>query len=256
MALLSAFFRSIHVSVAENLLFSIESVYKYAGLSYSDCENLVTNPLTLVIIDDHALVRQGIRAFLETQPDLTVIGEGQSGEDAVRLAAAHVPDVLLIDLVMPGLDSITAIRQVKATSPRTQVVVLTSYHNDEHIFPALHAGALSYILKDLSPPELVQAIRLAAAGEATLHPRVAARVVQELRGESPSNPFTNLSDREIEVLRLIAAGHSNAEIAAKLVISDKTVKGHVSNILSKLHLADRTQVAVFAWQKGIVRSST
>jgi len=134
-------------------------------------------------------------------------------------------------------------------------VVLTSYHEDEHIFPALKAGALSYVLKDLSAEELAVAVRKAAAGEAVLHPRVAARVIKELQGLRPDrvNPFTELSERELEVLKLIADGMSNAEMAAKLVLSEKTIKGHVSNILSKLHLVDRTQAAVYAWREGIVR---
>jgi len=140
-------------------------------------------------------------------------------------------------------------------SPRSQVVVVTSYHEDEHIFPALKAGALSYLLKDLSSGELAAAIRKAAVGEAVLHPRVAARVIRELQGPRAErvNPFTELSERELEVLKLIADGMSNAEMAARLVLSEKTIKGHVSNILSKLHLVDRTQAAVYAWREGIVR---
>jgi NarL family two-component system response regulator LiaR len=210
--------------------------------------------ISLLIADDHALVRQGIRAFLELQPDLTVIGEADSGEAAVRLAAELVPDVVLMDLVMPGIGGVEATRQVKQVSPHSQIIVLTSYHEDEYIFPALRAGALSYILKDVGPDELADAVRQAARGESVLHPRIASRVVQELRGTRRDTPnlFTDLSDRELEVLRLIADGLSNAEIASKLVISEKTVKGHVSNILSKLHMLDRTQAAVFAWQQGLV----
>jgi NarL family two-component system response regulator LiaR len=153
------------------------------------------------------------------------------------------------------VDGVEATRKVKNSSPRTQVVVLTSYHEDEHIFPAIRAGAISYVLKDIGPDELADVIRKAAEGEAVLHPRVAARLIQEVQGrrDLSTNPFTNLSDREMEVLRLIAAGSSNAEIAEKLVLSQKTIKGHVSNILSKLHLADRTQAAVYAWREGIVR---
>ena len=213
-------------------------------------------PITILIVDDHKVVRQGVRAFLETQSDLSVLGEADSGEEAVRLAGQHVPDVILMDLVMPGsIDGVEATRQVKNTTPRTQVVVLTSYHEDEHIFPAIRAGALSYVLKDIGPEELADVVRKAAQGEAVLHPRVAARLIQEVQGKRgvALNPFTELSDREMEVLRLIAAGSSNAEIAEKLVISEKTVKGHVSNILSKLHLVDRTQAAVYAWREGIVR---
>jgi NarL family two-component system response regulator LiaR len=212
--------------------------------------------ITILIVDDHQVVRQGVRAFLETQSDLSVVGEASSGEEAVQLASQEVPDVILMDLVMPGgVDGVEATRQVKNTSPRTQIVVLTSYHEDEHIFPAIRAGALSYVLKDIGPEELAEVVRKAARGEAVLHPRVAARLIQEVQGNrrlSP-NPYTELSDREVEVLRLIAAGLSNAKIAEELVISEKTVKGHVSNILGKLHLGDRTQAAVFAWREGFVR---
>ena len=214
----------------------------------------MTDRISILITDDHALVRQGIRAFLELQPDLTVLGEADSGETAVRMAAELVPDVALMDLVMPGIGGVEATRQVKKVSPHTQIIVLTSYHEDEYIFPALRAGALSYVLKDVGPEELADTVRMAARGESVLHPRVASRVVQELRGTKRDTPniFTDLSDRELEVLRLIADGLSNAEIANKLVISEKTVKGHVSNILSKLHMMDRTQAAVFAWQQGFV----
>jgi NarL family two-component system response regulator LiaR len=197
-----------------------------------------------------------VRAFLDTQPDIAVVAEASSGEEAVVQAKQHVPDVVLMDLIMPGgIDGVEATRQVKNTSPRTQVVVLTSYHEDEHIFPAIRAGALSYVLKDIGPTELADVIRKAAHGEAVLHPQVASRVIQEVqgvRGDAP-NPFTELTERELEVLRLIADGLSNAEIAERLVLSEKTVKGHVSNILGKLHLGDRTQAAVYAWREGLVR---
>jgi NarL family two-component system response regulator LiaR len=214
----------------------------------------MTDKISLLITDDHALVRQGTRAFLELQPDISVIGEAGSGEEAVRMAAELAPDVVLMDLVMPGIGGVEATRQVKQVSPHSQVIVLTSYHDDEYIFSALRAGALSYVLKDVGPDELADTVRKAALGESKLHPRVAARVVQELRGARKGTPnlFTDLSDRELEVLRLIADGRSNAEIADKLVISEKTVKGHVSNILGKLHMLDRTQAAVFAWQQGLM----
>ena len=214
----------------------------------------MTDKISILITDDHALVRQGIRAFLELQPDIIVIGEADSGEAAVRMAADLVPDVVLMDLVMPGIGGVEATRQVKQVSPHSQIIVLTSYHEDEYIFPALRAGALSYVLKDVGPDELADTVRKAARGESVLHPRVASRVVQELRGTKRDTPnlFTDLSERELEVLRLIADGLSNAEIAAKLSISEKTVKGHVSNILGKLHMMDRTQAAVFAWQQGLV----
>ncbi len=211
--------------------------------------------ISLLITDDHAIVRQGIRVFLELQPDFTVLGEADSGEAAVRMAAELVPDVVLMDLVMPGMGGVEATRKVKQVSPHSQVIVLTSYHEDEFIFPALRAGAISYVLKDVSPEELAETVRKAAQGESVLHPRVASRVVQELRGAKRDTPnlFQELSDRELEVLRLIADGRSNAEIAEKLIISEKTVKGHVSNILSKLHMLDRTQAAVLAWQQGLMQ---
>ncbi len=213
------------------------------------------DPITVMIVDDHEVVRQGVRAFLDAQAELSVVGEAGSGIEAVKLVGERIPDVVLMDLIMPEMDGVEATRRIKNISPRTQIVILTSYHDDEHIFPALQAGAISYVLKDVKMDELVDAVIRAADGEATLHPRVAARIIQELHG-TPSeeiNPFTELTDREMEVLRLIAKGMSNSAIASELVISEHTVKGHVSNILSKLHLADRTQAAVYAWQKGVVR---
>lgn len=215
----------------------------------------MAEPVTVLLVDDHALVREGVRAFLETQPRIRVIGSADSGGEAVRLAVEHAPDVALVDLLMPGMDGVETTRQLVARSPRTRVIVLTSYHEDEHIFPAIRAGALSYLLKNVGPDELADAIRKAAAGEAVLHPRVAARVVAELygrRGEEP-NPFRELSERELGVLRLLANGLSNADIAERLSISEHTVKSHVGNILGKLHLADRTQAAAYAWREGVVR---
>jgi len=215
----------------------------------------MNEPITVLLVDDHKLVRQGIRAFLEARPEFQIVGEAGSGAEAVKLAQDHVPDVVLMDLIMPGMDGVEATRQVKDISPRTQVVVLTSYFDDEHIFPALEAGATSYILKDVDMDELAIAIKRTAAGEVTLHPPVAERIVKELHGGSQdeTNPFTKLTQRELQVLKLIANGLGNSQIAQELVISEHTVKGHVSNILSKLHLADRTQAAALAWQKGVVR---
>jgi DNA-binding NarL/FixJ family response regulator len=228
-----------------------EMCYDYSGLK----GGWMRDPISVLIADDHAVVRQGLKAYLDSLPDITVVAEADSGESAVRLASDVVPDVVLMDLVMTGIDGVEATRLVKMASPRTQIVVLTSYHQDEHIFPALQAGAISYILKDVKMEELANAVRRAAVGEATLHPRIAARVIQELHGarREDVNPFTELTEREMEVLKLIAAGLPNSKIAEQLVISENTVKGHVSNILSKLHLADRTQAAVYAWQQGIVR---
>ena len=210
--------------------------------------------ITVLIVDDHQMVRQGVRAFLEKQPDISVVGEAVSGAEALRLAAELAPDVTLMDLVMPEMDGVETTRRLKQVSPRSQVIILTSYHDDEHIFPAIRAGALSYVLKDVSSGELVEIVRKAARGEAVMHPHVAARVMEELRGgPRVQTPFSSdLSERELETLRLIAEGLNNSEIAERLVISEHTVKRHVSNILSKLHLVDRTQAAVYAWREGVV----
>ncbi len=215
----------------------------------------MAEPISILIVDDHEVVRKGVRAYLDTLSEFKVVGEAISGEEAIKLVSEFIPDVVLMDLIMPGMDGVETTRHIKTISPRTQVVVLTSYHEDAHIFPALKAGAISYILKDMRMDKLVEALHRAALGEVTLHPRVAARVLQNMRDGNKDEPnlFTDLTERELEVLRLIANGMTNSQIAEKLVISENTVKGHVSNILSKLHLADRTQVAVYAWQSGIVR---
>jgi DNA-binding NarL/FixJ family response regulator len=213
-----------------------------------------TNAITVMIVDDHEMVRRGASSYLEAQPDIVVVAQASSGEEAIKLARELIPDVVLMDLVMPGMDGVDATRKIKDTTPRTQIIILTSFHQDEFIFPALQAGAISYLLKDVKASELVEAIRRAAHGEATLHPRIAARVIKTFRSLDPqeATPFITLTEREMEVLKLIAKGYSNERIANQLVISMGTVKGHVSNILSKLHLVDRTQAAAFAWQEGIV----
>ena len=212
------------------------------------------NLVSILIVDDHEVVRNGIRSYLETIKDFDVVGEAESGEKAVKMVSELIPDIVLLDLIMPGMDGVETTRQIKKISPRTQVVVLTSYHEDVHIFPALKAGAISYILKDMKMEKLVDALQRAVRHEVTLHPLVAERVLQNIRGDDSEEPalFTELTERELDVLRLIAKGMTNSQIAETLVISENTVKGHVSNILSKLHLADRTQVAVYAWQRGIV----
>lgn len=215
--------------------------------------------ITVMLVDDHEVVRQGVKTYLNLQPDIEVVAEAGSGEKAVSLVAEYAPDVILMDLIMPGgMDGVEATRQIKQISPRSNIIVLTSYHQDEHIFPAIRAGALSYMLKSVKAPELADAIRKAIRGEAVLHPRVAARVVQELHGShlDDVNPFTELTDREMEVLRLVAQGLNNQEIAEEMFVTPKTVRSHTSNILSKLHLHDRTQAAVYAWQQGIVRRDT
>jgi len=215
----------------------------------------MSSPISIILVDDHEVVRRGVRTYLNTIPEFDVVGECSSGEEAINLVAEQIPDIVLMDLIMAGMDGIETTRQIKKISPRTQVVVLTSYHEDVHIFPALQAGAISYILKDMKMDKLVEALNKAVQGEVTLHPRVAARVLQNIRGEGGEDQqlFTDLTERELDVLKLIASGMSNSQIADELVITENTVKGHVSNILSKLHLVDRTQAAVYAWQRGIVR---
>ena len=214
----------------------------------------MSEPIRILLVDDHKIVRQGVRAFFDAHEGIEVIGEAGSGAAAVKMIEEHVPDVVLMDLIMPGIDGVEATRLAKNISPRTQIVVLTSYHEDEHIFPALQAGALSYILKDVTMDELAEAVFKASRGEATLHPQVASRVIQELHGrkKDENTLVVDLTKREMEILKVIAQGMTNIEIAEKFVISKYTVKGHVSNILSKLHLADRTQAAVYAWQQGVV----
>ncbi len=212
--------------------------------------------ISLLIVDDHKIVRDGIRAYLDTLEEIEVIAEAESGSDAVKLAEELAPDVVLMDLIMPGgMDGVDATWRVRQVSPRSKVVILTSFHEDSNIFPAIKAGALSYVLKSIDPEELAETIKAAAIGEAVLDSKVASRLMHEYRGgENESvQAYMQLTNREQEVLELIANGMSNAQIAENLVISEKTVKSHVSNILSKLHFADRTQVAVFAWKEGIVK---
>jgi NarL family two-component system response regulator LiaR len=211
--------------------------------------------ISVALVDDHTIVRQGIRAFLALEPGLVVVAEAGSGEGAVKIASEHHPDVMLLDLVMPGMNGIEATRQIKQVSAHTQIIILTSYPNDEHIVPALQVGALSYILKDVNATELVDMIYKAAKGEAMLNPRLAARVVQEVR-KPGSDSLSQLSEREHEVLLLIAQGHSNASIAERLIISERTVKSHVSSILGKLGMTDRTQLAVYTWQRGLISRFT
>lgn len=212
--------------------------------------------ITVMLVDDHKMICIGLSAYFATLPDIKVVAEADSGHTALELIQQHLPDVVLMDLNMPEMDGVEATRRIRSLSPRTQVIVLTSHHDDEYIFPAIRAGALSYLLKDIDPDELADAIRKANKGEAVLNSRVAARVVREMQGwRDEINPFTVLTNREMEILRLIAAGKNNRTIATELVISQKTVKSHITNILSKLHLKDRTEAAVYAWQQGVVRRS-
>ena len=212
--------------------------------------------IRILIADDHAIVRKGIRALLATEADIEVVGEAADGKEAVEKAERLHPDVILMDLVMPGMDGIEATRRITTRQPETRILVLTSFAEDEKVFPALKAGALGYLLKDAGPEELVRAIRQVYCGESSLHPAIARKVLQEL-SRPPEQPPTPepLTERELEVLRLIAKGKSNREIAEELVISEATVRTHVSNILGKLQLASRTQAALYALREGIAELS-
>lgn len=213
-----------------------------------------TDPIRVLLADDHTIVRSGVRALLATEPDIEVVGEVGGGAEAVAQATMLRPDVVLMDVVMPGLGGIEATRQITSSLPGTRVLVLTSFAADENVFPAIKAGALGYLLKDSGPEHLVQAIRQVNRGEPSLEPSIARKVLFELahpvRERQPLTPDP-LTERELDVLRLIARGYSNKDIAVRLTVSELTVRTHVSNILSKLHLASRTQAALYALQKGI-----
>jgi NarL family two-component system response regulator LiaR len=211
----------------------------------------MSDPIRVLIAEDHPIVRHGLRGFLETCDDIEVVAEAEDGIQAVALARDLVPDVILMDLLMPNMNGLEAIDQIIAFSPATHIIVLTSYTEDEYLFPAMRAGALGYLLKDVEPAELVSAIRAAAHGHATLHPGVASRLMQGI-DNTDNDSLSNLSERELDVLRLIARGQSNKEIAETLTIAEGTVKSHVSNILSKLHLAHRTQAALYALKRKLV----
>ena len=212
----------------------------------------MTAPIRVLIADDHAIVRKGLRALLTTEPDIEVAGEAADGRAAVREAARLRPDVILMDLVMPEMDGIEAIRQITTQQPAARILVLTSFAADEKVFPAIKAGALGYLLKDSGPEDLVHALHQVHRGESSLHPTIARRLLQELSrpAERPPTPDP-LTEREVAVLRLVARGHSNREIADDLAISEATVRTHVSNILGKLHLASRTQAALYALREDL-----
>jgi NarL family two-component system response regulator LiaR len=212
----------------------------------------MTSSIRILIVDDHAIVRKGIRALLSTEKDVEIVGEAGDGAEAVALAKTLVPDVVLMDLVMPKMDGIEATRQITAQLQGVRILVLTSFAADDKVFPAIKAGALGYLLKDSGPDELVQAIHHVHQGEPSLEPSIARKVLQEL-SHPPQNPPTSdpLTGREVEVLRLVAQGRSNREIAGQLVISEMTVRTHVSNILSKLQLASRTLAALYALREGL-----
>jgi NarL family two-component system response regulator LiaR len=221
-----------------------------------------TERITVFVVDDHDVVRKGLRYFLRAHPEIAIIGEAGDAQSAVEGVAEHVPDVVLMDLVLPlrpGTEpvdqgGVQATRHIRQISPHTQVVVLTSFAQDELIFSAIKAGALSYLLKDADGETVLDAIHAASRGEASLHPRIAQRLMEEVTAPARGrDPAAGLTTREMEVLRLIAQGLSNAEIAAELVITERTVKAHVSNLLGKLHLSDRTQAAVYAWREGLMK---
>ncbi len=205
--------------------------------------------IRILIADDHHVVRQGLLVFLELDAEFEVVGEARNGEEAIRMTRALQPDVVLMDLLMPGIDGISATRVIRREQPDTEIVALTSVLEDSKVFDAMRAGAIGYLLKDTEADDLVQAIKAAAAGQVQLSPRVAERLLREFR--MPDSPEA-LTERETEVLRLLGQGYSNRDIAEALVIGEKTVKTHVSSILSKLDVASRTQAALYAVRTGLV----
>lgn len=210
--------------------------------------------ISVLIVDDHPIVRQGLRTLLELQDDIIVVGEAVNGKAAVELCSRLAPDVVLMDLVMPEVDGITATRQIKTLNPALRVIALTSFVEDDKVISAIQAGAVSFLLKDVSPTELLEAIHAAYLGEARLHPYVMRKLMDQVSSQpGPARPVTpELTSREVDVLALVAQGMSNREIAAALVISEKTVKTHISSMLGKLNLEDRTRLAIFAIKHGLV----
>ncbi len=217
--------------------------------------------ITVFIVDDHDVVRKGLRFYLSAYPQITIVGEAGDAQNAIRGVQEQVPDVILMDLVLPlqpgalpvDEGGVQATRRIREISPRSRVVVLTSFAQDELIFAAIKAGALSYLLKDADAETVLKAIQSASRGEAILHPFIAQRLMAEVTAPAKhKDPIAELTAREVEVLQLIAQGMSNAEIATELVVTERTVKAHVSNLLGKLHLTDRTQAAIYAWREGVV----
>ncbi len=215
---------------------------------------MTAEPIRVLIVDDHAVVREGLRIFLELQEGIAVVGEAADGEEALRRTAALAPDVILMDLVMPGLDGVTAMRALRSSGSNSHVIVLTSFLDDERLMSALEAGAAGYLLKDVQPSELARAVRNAHAGQAMIDPTVAGRLLRTLSGSRAALPSESaeLTRREHEVLELIAAGRSNKRIAFELGIAEKTVKTHVGHVLAKLGVSDRTQAALLAVRRGLV----
>lgn len=227
--------------------------------------------IRILIVDDHQIVRQGLRTFLELQEDMAVVGEASDGQMAVEIVRQTPPDVVLMDLMMPRLDGVSATKQIMEMDVHTRVIALTSFAEDTQVFPAIQAGASGYLLKDVSPDELVDAVRATFRGEPRLHPHVAQKLMEAMRAPRPSgsdtyadsapwsaadrgSPAGDLTEREREVIRSIAQGKSNREIAGQFYISEKTVKTHISHILAKLGLKDRTQLAIFAIRNGLAEA--
>jgi two-component system, NarL family, response regulator LiaR len=209
--------------------------------------------IRVLIVDDHGVVREGLRAYLELESDIEVVGEARDGQEGVRRAQELQPDVVLMDLVMPNMDGVDATARIKQDYPETHVIILTSFLDDDRVVPAIRAGATSYLLKDVAAGDLARAIRGARAGQAQLHPEVARRLMQQVTSPRKADAAAQLTEREREVLSLLAEGRSNKEIARSLVVSERTVKGHVSNILGKLGLQDRTQAALYAVRHGLAQ---
>jgi DNA-binding NarL/FixJ family response regulator len=212
-------------------------------------------PIRVFLADDHPVVRQGLRTFLESRDGIEVVGDAGNGDAAVTAVERLHPDVVLMDLVMPGLSGVEAIERIHERSPETRVVVLTSFASDDQVIPAVQAGAAAYLLKDVEPTGLEAAIRLVHQGEALLDPQITARVMEEVAHPAATGDLASLTPREREVLGLLARGLSNRELADTLVVSEKTVKTHVSNILMKLGVHDRTQAALLAVREGLVDAS-
>ena len=216
--------------------------------------DLLDEPARVMLVDDHAVVRQGLRTFLDLQDDITVVGEAKDGVEALRLAQELEPEVVLMDLIMPRMDGIETVRRMKAMRPHIQIIVLTSFGDDQKVFAAIRAGATGFLLKDVSPQDLAAAIHAARRGEASLAPGIATKLLQEIAvGANPATEEHALTDREYAVLAQIAQGRSNKQISEELSISEKTVKTHVSNILTKLGVQSRTQAALQASRLGLTR---
>lgn len=217
----------------------------------------MTDNIRILITDDHAVVREGLRALIDTEPGMELVGEAEDGIEAVMMARSRQPDVILLDLVMPRMGGIAAIGEIMRENPTTRILVLTSFAEEEKVFSAIKAGALGYLLKNASPQRLLSAIRDVYRGEPSMSPTIAIKMMRELQRSSDLPPTEEpLTEREVEVLRLIAQGLSNQEIAETLIIGERTVRTHVSNILAKLHLANRTQAALYALREGLASLDT